>query len=375
MRLITVLLWGISAPLWAAEELSPWMILREDGVGSHFGWSVCAGDFDGDGVRDIAVGAPFDSAAGYRSGAVYIFFGPDFSGPPAIIPGLHPRDQMGISCDNAGDFNGDGYDDLLVGANVVEDIGAAYIFFGGPDLDSLPDVIFFGENPVDNFGYSCAGLGDLNGDGYDDVAVGALYNDELGDRTGKVYIYLGGETPDSIPDIVLVGLSEDDDFGVDLDGRFDFDGDGIPDLLVGAVQAGYPFTQPGEAYVFTGAMLNLGATVPEFRFHGEDVFNFFGGTVAALGDFNGDGKDDVIVGAYNYDDPADPSDTSVGRAYIYFGRESTSAPWEIPDLIFTGRRNRDYFGGTVGAVGDINGDGFADAAVAASWDSITDTNS
>ncbi|RKZ34522.1 hypothetical protein DRQ33_01965 [bacterium] len=354
------------------EELTPWTIIQEPVPGGHFGWSIAAGDFNADSLLDIAIGAPFSDANGYRSGAVYVYIAPDFSTPEIIIPGLHSDDQLGISVDNAGDFNGDGYDDLMVGANVVNDIGAGYVFFGGLYFDSIPDIGFDGENFVDNFGYSCAGIGDIDHDGFDDIIFGALYNDALGSRTGKAYIYFGSAIPDSIVDIELIGLDMNDDFSVALDGRIDFDNDGVFDIVIGAVQAGDPFTKSGQAYVFTGDRIISGITTPEFKFSGEFPFNFFGGTVAGLGDINGDSFDDVIVGAYNYANPSEPADTGIGRAYVFLGKESTSSPWETPDLIITGRINRDYLGGTVGAVGDVNGDGFDDFAVSADWDSINE---
>ncbi len=409
--------------IFGAVELLPWHIIYEPGPGDRFGWSVASGDFDGDGALDIAVGAPFAEVFDEYAGVIYIYFAPDFDTPGLTIPALHSRSQIGISLDCAGDFNGDGYDDLLAGANTVFDTGAAYIFFGGPDFDSLPDVTFFGENHVDNFGYSSAGLGDMNGDGFDDVAVTSLYYryiafdtafsqyfcidsfcfdtiffidsiyidtlpmpgffpdtiyidtfrvDSLGRRTGRVYIYFGGDEPDSIPDIVMSGLDSLDDFGTVIDGRFDFDNDGVPDILVGAVQAGNPYIKPGAAYALTGNRLLMGITQPEFKFTGELPFNFFGGTVAVLGDVNGDGFDDVISGAYNYAHPDIP-DTARGRVYVYFGKTGTSSPFEIPDLIITGRRVRDYLGGCVGGIRDINGDGFADFAVSADWDIDSDS--
>ncbi|MCD6418248.1 FG-GAP repeat protein, partial [bacterium] len=367
-----ILLLFLLANIFAAEELLPSLVLVEPGSSGNFGWSIAGGDFDGDGIDDIAVGAPMTKIYGepYPRGAVYVYLAGDFSAPAMMINGLSSGDQMGISLDCAGDFNGDGYDDLLAGANVVDHIGAAYIFFGGPDFDDVPDVVFGGENPYDNFGYSSAGLGDINGDGYDDVAVGALYNDERGWRTGRVYIYFGGEVFDTIPDVVLTGLDSLDDFGTCLDGRIDFDGDGIFDLLVGAAQAGgSPPLKPGAAYIFTGDRITIGVEIPEFVFTGEFPMNFFGGTVAGLGDIDGDGFDDIISGAYNYC----VDDSCYGRAYIYRGKSGTSSPFEIPDFIITGRNGNDNLGGCVGAVGDVDNDGFCDFAVSADYDPETDT--
>ncbi len=359
MRLLAKLVvLGLGAVL-SADELLPWGVIVEPDTSGNFGWSIAAGDFDGSGAVDIAVGAPM---ANLSSGAVYIYFDGEITSPGLVIYGLSPGDQLGIALDCAGDVNGDGYDDLLAGANVVDDIGAAYVFFGGPSLDEIPDVALGGENPFDNFGYSVAGIGDLNGDGYDDLAVGALYNDCLGWRTGKVYIYFGGD--DTLPDVTVCGLDSLDDFGTDIDGGFDFDGDGVPDLLVGAVQAGAYWLKPGAAYVLTGERTLLGITVPEFSFTGEFPMDFFGGSVAATGDVNGDGYDDALCGAYNFR----IADSTYGRAYVYLGKPGTSSPFEVPDLVITGRCDGDALGGSVGAPGDVNGDGYDDIAVSANYD-------
>jgi hypothetical protein len=350
-----------------AEELFPVATIVEPDTGQSFGWSVCSWDYDRDGVNSVVVGAPF--AAG-SAGCLYIYNPPDFSTFYLAIYGENLRDQLGISLDCAGDFNGDGFDDLIAGANFLDTTGGAAIYYGGTDIDDVPDVVFHGEQPYDNFGYAVAGIGDIDGDGFDDVAVGALENDCRGWRTGKVYIYFGGASPDNVPDIEIEGLDSLSNFGCDIDGGFDFDGDDVPDLLVGAVQAGSYAVDPGEAFVFSGSALMHDYLEPEFQFHGEVPTAFFGGSVAALGDVNGDARDDVVCGSYNYCE----SDSCPGRAYVFTGRTTGSTDWIPPDMVVSGRNATDGLGGCVGAIKDLNGDGFNDIAIAASYDSATTSN-
>ena len=336
-----------------------------------FGWDIAGGDFNGDGIGDIAVASPRSDmshpdpdSARLVCGRIDIYFGPlppgDHDGislPPDItIFGEHPGDQFGISIANAGDFDGDGCDDLLVGANVLDSKGGAYVFPGGSPFDTSPCVTFLGEALVDNFGYSVTGIGDQNGDGFDDVLVGSLYNDALGPRTGRCYIYFGGDPADSVADFVITGLDSLDDFGVCVDGPFDFNGDGGPDFVVGAVQAGGYWFKPGAAYVFFGgAALD---SFPDRTMSGVHPMEFFGGSVAALGDLDCDGFDEAISGGYNHHEPPD---SGLGRAVVVFGNSSDS-------LIIIGDMPGQFLGGEVASAGDIDGDFRAEFAVSQNID-------
>ncbi|RKZ30478.1 hypothetical protein DRQ36_05405 [bacterium] len=353
--------------------------LLPDGSGADvywFGWDLAAGNFNGDGFRDIAVSSPradkphpHPDSVLLTTGRVDIYYGPI---PPGILyPSLFPPhltlwgenagDQFGISVANAGDFNGDGFEDILVGANVVENKGGAYVFFGGAVIDDIPDVVFIGENYVDNFGYSCTGIGDQNGDGYDDVLVGALYNDAIGPRTGRCYIYFGGDPPDSSADFIITGLDSLDDFGTVVDGPFDFDGDGDPDFVVGAVQAGGYWYKPGAGYVFSGGS-HLD-DIPDWTVTGAHPMEFFGGTVAALGDVDGDGNDDAVFGGYNHHEPPD---SGVGRAVLLFGGTGDT-------ITLIGDRPDQSFGGEVASAGDIDMDGLAEFAINQTYDPAGDS--
>lgn len=343
----------------------------DDGTIRWFGWSLATGDFNGDGYGDVAIGAPRsdrpashpESFLGY-AGRVDIYFGPIPEGfydgttlrPGLTLYGADSSGQLGISVANAGDFNGDGYDDLLIGANAVRGIGEAYIFLGGPAIDDIPDYTFSGIASADNFGYSCTGIGDQNADGFDDVLVGALYNDAIGPRTGQCYIYFGGDPADTSADLVITGIDSLDDFGVTMDGPFDFNGDGQPDFVIGAVQAGGYWFKPGEGYVFLGgALLDDN---PDWTITGGHPMEFFGSGAAALGDVDRDGFDDALFAGYNHHIPPD---SGLGHAILIFGGSGDT-------ISIIGDRPNQFLGGEIASAGDLDGDNRAEFAIAQAID-------
>lgn len=358
----------LSQGLPVATSISP---LTDDGTIRWFGWDIAGGDFNGDGIGDIAIGAPRSDrpithpySALNVAGRVDIYFGPiptgDHDGttlpPDLIIYGADSAGQLGISVSNAGDFNGDGFDDLLVGANAVRSVGEAYIFLGGPLLDIVPDYTFSGLNPADNFGYSSTGIGDQNDDGYDDIMVSSLYNDAIGPRTGQAYIFYGGAPTDTMPDFIITGLDSLDDFGVDIEGPFDFNDDDSPDFVVGAVQAGGYWYKPGEGYVFYGgALLD---NVPDWTVSGGHPMEFFASSVAALGDVDRDGYDDALYGGYNHHIPPD---SGLGHAILLLGGTGDT-------ISLVGDTPGQLLGGEVGPAGDIDGDNRAEFAIAQAID-------
>ena len=154
--------------------------LLAEAADDNFGWSVAdAGDVNGDGIPDLIVGAIYNDSAAKDAGKAYVYLGgvTVSTTPFVTMTGMAANDQFGVSVAGAGDVNGDGYADVIVGARLNSlagsAAGAAFIYFGGPAMDGIPDVVLLGEAPNDWFGNAVAGAGDLNGDGYAEVIVGA----------------------------------------------------------------------------------------------------------------------------------------------------------------------------------------------------------
>jgi hypothetical protein len=275
------------------------------------------------------------------------------------LSGASPGDNFGYSVSTAGDVNGDGYSDVIVGARQNDaggsEAGRVYIYFGGPSMDNIADVILTGAASGDYFGESVSNAGDVNGDGYFDVIVGAKDNDAAGSDAGRAYIYFGGASMDNLVDVTLTGEATLDNFGYSVSTVGDVNGDGYFDVIVGA--ASYPFgSSTGRAYVYYGGQTMDNSA--DVILTGEAVADFFGGSVSTCGDVNGDGYSDVIVGSYLND----AGGTSAGRAYIYFGAQTMD---NIPDVTLASEAAGDFFGVSVHNLGDINQDGYSDVIVGA----------
>jgi len=312
-----------------------------------------AGDVNGDGYNDVIIGAPY-SAGGVFGGDAYIYFGGTIMDNIADVSlgGEAASNRFGTSVSNAGDVNGDGYSDVIVGAwNYSSAKGRAYIFYGGASMNNTADVIMTGINTNDYFGMAVSDAGDVNGDGLSDVIVGSE-GYSFNSSTGRAYIYYGGTVMNNSADVIMNGDSANNFFGHSVSAAGDVNGDGYSDVIIGA--RGYR-ANTGKAFIFYGgASMNSASDV---TFTGEAVDDFFGGSVSEAGDVNGDGYSDVIVGAHR-------AGSGYGRAYIYFGSYVMN---NLPDVVLTGVLPATYtFGNCVSAAGDINKDGYSDVIVGAS---------
>jgi hypothetical protein len=332
-------------------------------TGDLFGGSVAAaGDVNGDGFGDFIVGANGNDAGGASAGRAYVYFGgPSFDGVADVIfTGATSSDNLGGTVCGAGDVNGDGYDDVLVSATgndaAFSNAGAVYVYFGGPAMDNVADWTLSGAAASDGFGSDAAGAGDVNGDGYDDVVVGATGNDTGGTSAGAAYVFYGGPAPDAVADLTLYGGASADVLGTSVDGAGDVNGDGYADVVVGSIGSDAGGSNAGRVYVhFGGPSLD---TLADLVLTGESGGDNFGMEVAGVGDFDGDGFDDILVGAHLND----ASGTSSGSAYLYLGGPVAD---DTPDLVLRGLVASENFGFSVGAAGDVNGDGFSDLTVGA----------
>jgi hypothetical protein len=333
-----------------------------EAAGDRFGSASTAGDVNGDGFSDFIVGAYDSDAGNIKAGRAYVYYGGPGADttPDLTFTGESAGDYFGRSVSTAGDVNGDGFSDLIVGAYLNDaggtDAGGAYVYYGGPGADTIPDLTFIGEAAGDNFGRSVSTAGDVNGDGFSDLIVGAYYNDAGGANAGRAYVYYGGPGADTTPDLTFTGEASNDYFGSSVSTAGDVNGDGFSDLIVGAFYNDAGGANAGRAYVYYGG--SAADTIPDLTLTGESAGDYFGRSVSTAGDVNGDGFSDLIVGAYGND----AGGAGAGRAYVYYGGPGADS---TPDLTFTGEASTDYFGYSVSTAGDVNGDGFSDLIVGA----------
>ncbi len=314
-----------------------------DAVNVYFGWSVAsAGDVNGDGYADVIVGSYAYSTYAGKAG---IYFGGASmnSGVDILLIGPGANYNFGFSVASAGDVNGDGYCDVIVGANDYSSAtGRAYIFYGGASMNNTPDVAMTGETTSNNFGASVSSAGDVNGDGFADILIGAW---SYSSNTGRAYIFFGGTAMDNTADVTLTGETSGIKFGVSVSLAGDVNGDSYSDVIIGA--SAYSSTT-GRAYIyFGGQSMNNSSDV---IMTGEGTGNYFGISVSTAGDINKDGYTDIITGAYGYNN-------STGKVYLFFGGNSMN---NVADITMTGEASNTYFGISVASAGDVNGDGSSD---------------
>jgi hypothetical protein len=360
--------------LWAQTTIPPADVLISGiGTDTDFGWRVApAGDVNGDGVTDLVVGDPSNSSVAEFAGRAYLFHGPlttniSSSSAVATISAEAFGDNLGFSVASAGDVNGDGIDDILIGArsndtNGIQS-GRVYLFYG-PVSGSLSatsaDAIIFGAT-FNEVGRAVAPAGDLNGDGFDDIVLGTDIAG-AGSR-GQVFIFngpLAGQRSVATANAIITGSFANESFGESVASAGDVNGDGTNDIIVGAPRFPLDGAGTGRAYVFDGPVAGtLIATQANAIIFGEAVNDGFGRSVAAGGDINGDGIADVIVGADQL------FGVGAGKAYVLYGPLSGNIQAASAGAILTGETDRDLFGAAVAGTGDFNGDGFSDVTVGA----------
>ncbi len=325
-------------------------IWQFDGTGDfdEFGYSVAgAGDVDGDGFDDVIVGIPGADPGGLiDAGSIVVYSGID-GRVIWMIDGNQGGSEFGRAVAGAGDVDADGCDDLIVGAFLADnsnlvDAGAAVVFSGRTGRLIWRTDGFANS---DYHGYSVASAGDVNADGFGDFVVGTRNHN----RRGLATVYSGSDFS------VLMefhGSGINDYLGTSVAGAGDVNLDGYDDVIVGA-QGADPFGRDGAGSAFVYSGLN-GAVI--LQFHGVDASDSFGASVAGAGDVDHDGVPDLIVGA-----PHANIDlwTEVGAAYVFSGTDGRML------LSFLGKGESGHFGSSVAGAGDVDGDLHDDLIVGA----------
>ena len=356
----------LDRPSWSAES---------DQASAYFGDSVAsAGDVNGDGYSDVIVGAWWYDVSESNEGVAWVYHGSPTglsTSPDWTARGNQAGAEFGSSVASAGDVNGDGYSDVIVGAPGYEDDqmdeGAAFVYHGSyTGLAAAHAWMVWGNQVGAVFGFSVASAGDVNGDGYSDIIVGTPYYD----RVGPPYVFDGGGawvwqgSPAGIAGALAWAAVSSQaggaEFGFSVASAGDVNKDGYSDVIVGAPRYDYGETDEGAVFVWHGSGGGLSPpTAPDWFTDSDQANAFFGWSVASAGDVNGDFFSDVIVGAMNYTNGED----SEGAAFVYRGSAgglNAPAAWRAE-----GNEAFAFFGSSVASAGNVNGDDYDDVIVGA----------
>lgn len=360
-----------------------------------------AGDVNGDGYDDILISG-WKCGANYTGKAYLVLGRPDpaetwgkkFPVEDASIIsflGENEWDFLSYYVASAGDVNADGYDDLLItsthNSESAYHAGQMYLILGRPEADwgqdypvSQADASFLGTAESDRLGRSAHGVGDVNGDGFDDFVVASISSDTNGFDAGENYLFLGRpftsttwwgmDYPVSQADASFVGEGEGDEAGRRVSQAGDVNSDGLDDFLIGSARNDHGGLDAGIGYLILGrAEADWGMAYPlaeaDASFPGEDPRDQAGRRLSGVGDVNHDGYDDFIIGA--------PHNTrggfAAGSAYLIYGKPM--ADWGLlhslsfADVVYVGKEEVGVAGYDMAWLNDFNGDGIDDMGIAA----------
>ena len=354
------------------------------------------GDVDGDGAPDLMGFGAYEDLYGYTVGVPWYFPGLDTTNPAVALelPGASSGQYFGIGLAVIGDVDDDGFDDFAVGGSEYSSStslrpGAAWVYLGSSlGWSDTPDATlegFSGHSSYDRFGYRVSPAGDFDGDGIDDYAVVARYEDKpntfgsafnhTGDcpsgtknDVGAVYVFRGATGALATePSFVIYGPQVSQRIDT-LDGGGDMNGDGLGDLLFGGWDWDGSAGSNTGGFAMVGGRPWSGAGIDvictyDLEYYAPNAGDRLARDLAFVGDLDGDGCDEVAVGAYL----ADHTAGNEGAVHVFKGFAGPSCPVEPTMAIVTPRDSNDQAGTGVGGGGDVDGDGILDIAVGAPW--------
>lgn len=362
-----------------------------DAMGDYVGFAVATGDVNGDGYADMLASAPRDEeilqVGSNETEAVYLVYGGGYGGAEARDFNLANADAKFLFEDGfdaikislaTGDVNGDGYEDIIIGGAGMGggyDKGLAYVVYGsatdysGEISLANANVTYTGETDQDYAGCAVS-AGDINGDGYDDILIGAYYEDTNGESAGATYLIYGAAMLGSMSldnaAAKLLGQGNSIWSGYKVEARANINGDAYNDILISAPYWG---GNTGAVYVVYGQESSLTGdiTLGSVRFLGENTGDRAGYGLSYAGDVNGDGIDDFLVGADNYLLSQEP--IYAGAVYLVYGQEDYySLDTALATTVkYTGEATYNQAGYAFSNAGDVNNDGYGDFAISAPW--------
>ncbi|MFY0642989.1 MAG: FG-GAP repeat protein [Bacteroidia bacterium] len=355
----------------SSSGLSSTLVLRLEvhQSNANLGTSVaCAGDVNGDGYSDIMVGAPNFDNGDLDEGIVLIYQGSLLGIDTLFKMSLEIHQDsahFGYKVAPAGDVNGDGYSDVIIGSpeydNGNSDEGAAFVYLGSPDsLNTIYSLLMQEDQDSSNYSIDLSSAGDLNGDGYMDIAIGAFLYDNGQTDEGAVFVYYGSVNGPSVSyDVMLERNQGDAYFGRSIASAGDLNSDGYSELAVGALKYNNGQTDEGMVFIYDGSSTGI-STTPSLSLEANQAASWFGHDVAGVGDVNSDGFDDFVVVAMQYDSGVNQE----GALFGYLG--SSSGISSTADWFYSGKQSSGLLA-FVSPAGDVNGDGFADFIVGAPY--------
>ena len=356
----------------------------EGSAGDNAGFALSlAGDLTGDGVSDIIVGAPGNNDEANDAGGVYLVSGTstgtvDYTSAQVFLWGTEVDEEVGWSVSGLGDATGDGYDDFIVGvpsdSTFASTSGAAFVIPGPITSDTelgTAGIAILGTTTDEQVGWSVAGAGDVDNDGYNDILVGA-YGRASG--TGAAYLAYGPFTSthySTTMDITMAGELTGDQAGCAVASAGDVDSDGYDDILVGAEAESSVYSENGAAYLLYGPVsTSWGLAYADTKLTGEADWDNAGYALSGGGDIDGDGSDDVLVGARW----EDSGGSAAGACYLVTGPSAGTASLSTAQAKLIGDTSNELAGNAVVGLGDLDGDGYGDLAVGAEGDASLGTN-